>query len=99
MERGRPRKRADGTSISGKAAKRSDSRQSSSAERKAFEELPSGWKPSDARHLIEASELDHLRRQAEDQAFRFDVLRKEDVDRLSQVSHQNPTSCLLLLFD
>ncbi|KAH7026212.1 Up-regulated during septation-domain-containing protein [Microdochium trichocladiopsis] len=84
MERGRPRKRADGTLISGKAHKRSSSRQSRSAERRAFEELPLGWKPSDARHLVDAVELDQLQRQAEDQAVRFDVLRKDDVDRLSQ---------------
>ncbi|KXJ91094.1 Up-regulated during septation-domain-containing protein [Microdochium bolleyi] len=84
MERGRPRKRADGTLISGKPSMRSSSRQSRSAERRAFEELPRGWKPNDARSHLDSTEINTLQRQAEDQAMRFDILRKEDVDRLSQ---------------
>lgn len=85
MERGRPRKRSDGTLVLGKPSKRSSSRQSSSAERRAFEELPLGWKPNEVRGHLDSPEIDSLQRQAEDQAMRFDVLRKEDVDRLSQV--------------
>ena len=79
MDRGRPRKRNDGL-------KRSASKTSKSAERRAFETLPKGWKVTDAAQMLEQAERAALHRQAMQQAARFEVMRKEDVDSLSRVS-------------
>lgn len=79
MDRGRPRKRNDGL-------KRSASKTSKSAERRAFETLPKGWKVTDAAQMLEQAERVALHKQAMQQAARFEVMRKEDVDSLSRVS-------------
>lgn len=84
MERGRPRKRSE--TCGGTILKRSCSKRSKSAERRAFEHLPKGWKASDAVKMLKPSETAALQKQALQQAARFEVLRKEDVDNLSKVS-------------
>lgn len=85
MERGRPRKRNE--SIGGSVLKRSGSKRSKSAERRAFEQLPKGCKASDAANMLSQPEVAALQKQALQQAARFEVLRKDDVDNLSRVSH------------
>ncbi|KAI1408454.1 hypothetical protein F5Y13DRAFT_182663 [Hypoxylon sp. FL1857] len=82
MDRGRPRKRSDGTPIGGH--KRSASKRSISAERRAFETLPQGWKSTEAVRALDASEVVYLQKQALGQALRFEVLRKDDVESLSK---------------
>jgi hypothetical protein len=92
MERGRPRKRSETSGSvgagagAGTALRRTGSRRSKSADRRAFEQLPKGWKASDAATMLTQAESDLLRKQALQQAARFEVLRKEDVDNLSRVS-------------
>jgi len=80
MERGRPRRRGDLLGL-----KRSPSKRSKSAERRAFETLPKGWKTSEASSALCDLELASLQKQAMQQASRFEVLRKDDVDGLSKV--------------
>ncbi|KAI1657344.1 Up-regulated during septation-domain-containing protein [Daldinia decipiens] len=90
MDRGRPRKRSDGTPIGNSTGlgigglKRSSSKRSLSAERRAFENLPQGWKPSEALKNIDSSEITYLQKQALGQTLRFEVLTKEDVENLSK---------------
>lgn len=81
MDRGRPSKKDDA-----KTLKRSRSKRSKSAERRAFENLPKGWKTPDAVQMLEQSEIAALKKQASQQAARFEIMRKEDVDILSRVS-------------
>ncbi|ORY65249.1 Up-regulated during septation-domain-containing protein [Pseudomassariella vexata] len=83
MERGRPRKRSDGTPV-GATAKRTGSKRDASAERRAFEVLPQGFRPTEAAKMIDHSELDYLQKQALGQALRFEVLKKDDVESLSK---------------
>ncbi|KAI0134632.1 Up-regulated during septation-domain-containing protein [Xylariales sp. AK1849] len=83
MERGRPRKRLDGTSVGG-GLTRKGSKRSKSAERRAFEALPQGWKPNEATKMMEQSEVAYLQKQALGQAMRFEVLKKDDVESLSK---------------
>lgn len=93
MDRGRPRKRSDGTPIGsgfggvvvGAGHKRSASKRSLSAERRAFETLPQGWKSSEAITNLELNEVVYLQKQALGQALRFEVLKKDDVESLSKV--------------
>lgn len=80
MERGRPRKRSE-LNLKGGELKRSRS-----AERRAFEQLPTGYKIGDAVKVLDQNEVTALQKQAIGQAARFEVLRKEDVDALSRVS-------------
>ncbi|KAI0446215.1 hypothetical protein F4803DRAFT_504957 [Xylaria telfairii] len=87
MERGRPRKRTDGTPI-GATNKRAESKRSLSADRRAFETLPQGYRPKHAVKNIDQAEISHLQRQALGQAARFEVLRREDVDNLSKELRQ-----------
>ncbi|EPE05492.1 hypothetical protein F503_02231 [Ophiostoma piceae UAMH 11346] len=54
------------------------------AERRAFEMLPRGWKASEAPNFIGGGDIAALATQALQQAARFEVLRKEDVDSLSR---------------
>ncbi|KAK0670466.1 Up-regulated during septation-domain-containing protein [Cercophora samala] len=86
MERGRPRKRSDLTLRA--ASQRAESKRSTSAERRAFEQLPKGWKASDAVNMLSPVEAAALQKQALQQAARFEVLRKEDVDNLSRELRQ-----------
>lgn len=86
MERGRPRKRGDKVEKAQAAPlKRTASKRSKSAERRAFEQLPKGWKASDAVKMMDPVEAALVQKQALQQASRFEVLRKEDVDDLSRV--------------
>ncbi|KAI1167638.1 hypothetical protein F5B18DRAFT_600776 [Nemania serpens] len=87
MERGRPRKRIDGTTI-GVNHRRAKSKRSLSTERRAFETLPQGYRPSDAAKRLDQAEIAHLQKQALGQAARFEILRKEDVDNLSKELRQ-----------
>ncbi|CAK7223412.1 hypothetical protein SEUCBS140593_005226 [Sporothrix eucalyptigena] len=64
--------------------KRSASKASKSAERRAFEMLPRGYKAAEAPAVLGANETAALATQALQQAARFEVLRKEDVDNLSR---------------
>ncbi|KAI1092563.1 hypothetical protein F5B19DRAFT_483198 [Rostrohypoxylon terebratum] len=83
MDRGRPRKRSDGTPIGG-THRRDASKRSTSAERRAFEILPQGWKPAGAVKNLDASEVAYLQKQALGQVLRFEVLKKDDVESLSK---------------
>jgi len=83
MERGRPRKRPEASAALA-TLKRSGSKRSKSTEKQAFEQLPKGWKASDAVNMLSPQEVASLQRQALQQAARFEVLRKEDVDSLSR---------------
>jgi len=83
MERGRPRKKSEKAGAA--PPKRTPSRRSKSAERRAFEQLPKGWKATDAVKMMDQSEAAVVQKQALQQAARFEVLRKEDVDNLSRV--------------
>lgn len=83
MERGRPRKRSE--KVGAAPPKRTASKRSKSAERRAFEQLPKGWTASDAVKMMDQSEAAAVQKQALQQAARFEVLRKEDVDSLSWV--------------
>lgn len=89
MERGRPRKRSDGA-ITGTPLGRTSSKRSKSADRRAFETLPQGWKPAEATSMMEQNEASYIQKQALGQALRFEVLKKEDVEGLSKVSGLNP---------
>lgn len=80
MDRGRPRKKGE------TGLKRTGSKRDKSAERRAFEHLPKGWKATDAVQMLDACETMALNRQAIQQAERFEILRKTDVDSLSRVS-------------
>lgn len=83
MDRGRPKKRVEAT-------KGTEAKKNRSAERRAFEHLPKGWKVSDAVKMLSSSETVALHEQALAQAERFEILRKSDVDRLSRVSDGMP---------
>ncbi|KAK1593305.1 Up-regulated during septation-domain-containing protein [Colletotrichum navitas] len=87
MDRGRPRKRSDARN-NNSPLKRSCSTRNKSAERRAFEELPTGWRADEAASHMEQDELAALQTQAFGQASRFEVLRKEDVEALSKELRQ-----------
>ncbi|KAK4043019.1 Up-regulated during septation-domain-containing protein [Parachaetomium inaequale] len=82
MERGRPRKRSEVCAAA--TLKRTGSKRSKSSEKQAFEQLPRGWKASDAVNILSPPAVASLQKQALQQAARFEVLRKEDVDNLSR---------------
>ncbi|KAK1976278.1 Up-regulated during septation-domain-containing protein [Colletotrichum cereale] len=89
MDRGRPRKRSDArNNLNNSPLKRSCSNRNKSAERRAFEELPTGWRADEAASHMEQDELAALQTQAFGQASRFEVLRKEDVEFLSRELRQ-----------
>ncbi|KAI8625708.1 hypothetical protein F5Y19DRAFT_241705 [Xylariaceae sp. FL1651] len=83
MERGRPRKRVDGTPI-GAIHRRNESKRSLSAERRAFETLPQGYRPNEAIKKMDQADITYLQKQALGQAMRFEVLKREDVENLSK---------------
>ncbi|KAH6840807.1 Up-regulated during septation-domain-containing protein [Chaetomium sp. MPI-CAGE-AT-0009] len=82
INRGRPPRRLEG--CAGPTLKRSGSKRNKSSEGHAIEQLPRGWKASDAVNILNPQEVASLQRQAVQQAARFEVLRKEDVFSLSQ---------------
>ncbi|TVY29226.1 hypothetical protein LHYA1_G002931 [Lachnellula hyalina] len=79
MDRGRPKKREDGSPLKRKLSKRS-----ASIEQQAFELLPSGHRPTDILSALPASEIETIRKQAMGQASRFEVLNSKDVESLSR---------------
>lgn len=81
MDRGRPKKKSDGGHH-----RRTESKRSKSAERRAFETLPKGWRVPDALQMLDPAEAMALKKQAMAQAERFEIMRKVDVDSLSRVS-------------
>lgn len=91
MDRGRPKRRPERTvpNFSFNPAadlQRTDSKKrSKSAERRNFEQLPTGWKTSEISDSLSPGEIGELQKQAFGQAARFEVLRKEDVETLSRV--------------
>lgn len=85
MDRGRARKRVEVRNNNGPLLKCSDAKRGKSCERRAFEELPKGWKPSEATSKLNANEVATLQKQAYGQAERFEVLRADDVEALSKV--------------
>ena len=88
MDRGRPKKRPDGSPIKRTPSKRV----ASSEEQKAFETLPQGYRAVDAPSLLPATEIEVLRKQAIGQASRFEVLGSKDVEALSRVYLSPPPS-------
>jgi hypothetical protein len=84
MERGRPRKRSETTGST--TLKRTASKRNDSAERRAFEQLPKGWKVGEAAAMLSPTETAAIQKQALQQAARFEILRKDDVDNLSRVN-------------
>lgn len=82
MDRGRPKKRADGSPIK---LKQSIKPSQLAAEQKAFETLPEGIKAIDAQSRLEQTAIDALREQAIGQAAKFEVLNMRDVESLSRV--------------
>lgn len=97
MGRGRPRKRAGplGSKVCRDKDKNSplsappepDERvRDESLERRAFEDLPRGWKPCDALEKLGAGDSASIQRQAYRQAERFEVLGAGDVEALTKVA-------------
>ncbi|KAI1839688.1 hypothetical protein JX266_014102 [Neoarthrinium moseri] len=82
-ERGRLGKRIDDASVGG-ALHCTWPKNSNSAARRAFEQLPLGWKPIKATSVMQWSEVSHLQKQALGQAMTFKVLSKDDVESLSK---------------
>ncbi|WQF88607.1 Putative up-regulated during septation protein [Colletotrichum destructivum] len=88
MDRGRPRKRSDARNNGSPLPKRSCSTRNKSAERRAFEELPTGWRAGEVANYMGQPELEALQKQAFGQASRFEVLKKDDVEMLSKELRQ-----------
>ncbi|KAJ6443290.1 hypothetical protein O9K51_04469 [Purpureocillium lavendulum] len=84
MDRGRARKRVEVRNNNGPLLKCIDTKRSKSCERRAFEELPKGWKPAEATTKLNANEVATLQKQAYGQAERFEVLKADDVEALSK---------------
>jgi hypothetical protein len=85
MDRGRPKKRTEGSPIT---LKRTPEKRNLVAEQKAFETLPEGIKATDAQHRWTAAEIEALKKQAVGQAAKFEVLGMKDVESLSRVCLQ-----------
>ncbi|GAB0136352.1 hypothetical protein EsDP_00004655 [Epichloe bromicola] len=85
MDRGRSSKRVDARNNSGPLLKGDENnKRAMSSERRAFEELPRGWKPAEVSQKLSASDVSALQQQALEQAERFEVLRVGDVEALSK---------------
>jgi hypothetical protein len=100
MERGRPRKRSEAAAAA--ILMRAASKRNKSQERRAFEHLPQGWKATEAANMLSQSETAALQKQALQQAARFEVLRKDDVDNLSKVgcsSHMTSGQYLTMIYE
>lgn len=93
MDRGRPKKRADGSLIKASPTKTAISRRSpTSEEQLAFEHLPQGVNAAQASSKLTQTEMEALRCQAIGQVCRFEVLSAKDVDALSRVCGPPPAS-------
>jgi hypothetical protein len=77
MDRGRPKKRSDGTSTKNTTT--------NASEQKTFETLPQGVKACDVTSKFSPQDIESLRRQALEQAAQFEVLDAKDVSDLSRV--------------
>ncbi|KAG5941931.1 hypothetical protein E4U59_001475 [Claviceps monticola] len=93
MDRGRPRKSVDvrnnnAVPHGNEKSSHEDIQRAISLERRAFEELPKGWLPSDVNQKLSADDVSALQKQALEQAERFEVLKVEDVDSLSKELRQ-----------
>jgi hypothetical protein len=84
MDRGRPKKRTEGSPIT---SKRTPDKRTLLAEQKAFETLPEGIKAADAQQRWNVEEIEALKKQAIGQAAKFEVLSVKDVESLSRVRH------------
>ncbi|TEY49949.1 hypothetical protein BOTCAL_0281g00070 [Botryotinia calthae] len=97
MDRGRPKKRSDGSPIKASASKTLHSKRTpTSEEQLAFEHLPQGIKASQASSKMTQTEMETLRCQAIGQVCRFEVLNSKDVDNLSRELRALDERCLYL---
>lgn len=99
MDRGRPKKRIDGTPLKPKRLPQSVTDiKTITEEWKAFEALPQGSTPTNASASMPVTEIEMIRNQAIGQASRFEVLNSRDVDILSRVgtpTHPSPIITLI----
>lgn len=91
-DRGRPKKAFEHAPITFAmpTPKTAEPKRSKSAERRAFEELPKGWRACEVSQSLSPTEISELQKQAFGQAARFEILRKEDVEALSRVRKAPP---------
>ncbi|CAD6445549.1 4f996116-5b3e-4642-89ea-7400426f01cf [Sclerotinia trifoliorum] len=92
MDRGRPKKRSDGSPIKAMSSKRAPTLE----EQLAFEHLPQGVKAAQASSKLTQTEMETLRCQAIGQVCRFEVLNSKDVDDLSRELRALDERCLYL---
>ncbi|APA11955.1 hypothetical protein SS1G_05511 [Sclerotinia sclerotiorum 1980 UF-70] len=92
MDRGRPKKRSDGSPIKATSSKRAPTLE----EQLAFEHLPQGVKAAQASSKLTQTEMETLRCQAIGQVCRFEVLNSKDVDDLSRELRALDERCLYL---
>ncbi|KAJ8066880.1 hypothetical protein OCU04_004263 [Sclerotinia nivalis] len=92
MDRGRPKKRSDGSPIKVASSKRTPTLE----EQLAFEHLPQGVKAAQASSKLTQTEMETLRCQAIGQVCRFEVLNSKDVDDLSRELRALDERCLYL---
>ncbi|TAQ83643.1 hypothetical protein B7494_g8032 [Chlorociboria aeruginascens] len=83
MDRGRPKKRLDGSTIKG-TTEAGSRREEEHILQKAFEALPQGIRATEAASKLTESDMAALKMQAFGQASRFDVLNSKDVEALSR---------------
>ncbi|KAF7952481.1 uncharacterized protein EAE97_001978 [Botrytis byssoidea] len=97
MDRGRPKKRSDGSPIKASAPKPLHSKKTpTSEEQMAFEHLPQGVKAAQASSKLTQTEMETLRCQAVGQVCRFEVLNSKDVEALSRELRALDERCLYL---
>ncbi|TGO10771.1 hypothetical protein BTUL_0126g00250 [Botrytis tulipae] len=97
MDRGRPKKRSDGSPIKASAPKLLHSKRTpTSEEQMAFEHLPQGVKAAQASSKMTQTEMETLRCQAIGQVCRFEVLNSKDVEALSRELRALDERCLYL---
>lgn len=84
MDRGRPKRRAEGITI------KTQTKRDASAEQEAFATLPSGVPATAACSTYDDNEIHALKKQAIGQAAKFEVLGGKHVDSLSRVSRHYP---------
>ncbi|ESZ91501.1 hypothetical protein SBOR_8111 [Sclerotinia borealis F-4128] len=99
MDRGRPKKHADGSPIKGSPIRSTHQKRTqapTSEEQLAFEHLPQGVKAAQASSKLSPSEMERIRCQAIGQVCRFEVLNSKDVDALSRELRALDERCLYL---
>ncbi|TGO48754.1 hypothetical protein BOTNAR_0460g00060 [Botryotinia narcissicola] len=97
MDRGRPKKRSDGSPIKASAPKPFHSKRTpTSEEQMAFEHLPQGVKATQASSKLTQTEMETLKCQAIGQVCRFEVLNSKDVEALSRELRALDERCLYL---